>query len=364
MKRFYLLFLIIICCKEKEQHSVIPFITNINVKFIDFKVPDGETFYLKQILPDRSYVVLDSSKCKNNLLNFRTNTKEDFLGIIERKDNTTSPMIAVTNDLIQIDWHKLKQNKITSKVTGGENDFFLKTQLIYVYPYDREDEVRMQIAKYGTVQLTNKNYAHWIKYEQQFYNWINDNKDKYCTIFKLFDNRNNLATKSLENCLKILKNNFEKHSTYIELQSYLKIRKAFQIGQKFINFEVQNKNLKILNSNTIFDNNKEIYIVDFGASWCKYCILQAREINNIFSKIDTTKIQIISLSIDKNKEDWLKYVEKENYSWKSYLISNNINNSGIKSIVSIVPAYFVLDNNRKIIEKYNSLNEIYFLKIK
>ena len=352
-----------ICCKDDNDYKTKPFTSNINVKFMNFEVIDGEVFYLQKILPNRSYVVIDSAKSKNNTIRFNTYSKEDFLGIISRKKNFYSATITVTNDSIQLDWYDWEKSKIRSKVKGGETDFYQKNQLRYIYPYSTFIEVNLEIAKYGKVPENNSNYDYWVKYEKQFCNWVNDNTDKFYTLMKLYDNRINLSTKNLENCLMALKDNFEKHTVYIEIVSYLKTRETSKIGNKLIDFEVQDKNQKTIKSNLIFEPKKEIYIIDFGASWCKYCIIQAREMNVNYSKIDTSKIQIISLSIDENKENWLKYEAKEQYNWKSYLL-HNISSNPMKKLIETIPYYIVLDKDKKIIGKYNSLYEIPHLKIK
>lgn len=362
MKKYFILFFITlnIGCHEKSNHFISPYTTNIKVKFIDSKIPDGEVFYLNKFLLDYSTIIIDSSIKNNDLLKFRSPSKENFLGIITNKRNETSPMVVVTDDTINIDWYNWKETKKPSKVLGGENTFFKKYQLKYIFPYDRESEVNLEIAKSGTLQLNNKNYAYWSNYEKRLCNWIDQNTDKYYSIIKLYDNRGNLSNGTLLYCLESLKENFKDISTYKRLQGYLKNRKKSQIGEKFTNFEVVNSEQKVLNSKNIFLPDKEKYVIDFGASWCKYCIVQAREINKNYSKIDTTKIQIISISIDENIRDWLSYNKKENYKWESYMANKNkINN--IKSIVSLIPAYYVLDKNKKIIGKYNNLETIPFL---
>lgn len=269
----------------------------------------------------------------------------------------------VTNDSLYIEWNDWNEkSKIPMKIHGGENQFLNHYAFKFIFPYDRQIEVNNEISKFGLLPSKNLNYKYWFKYETQFYKWTAKNPDKYYTLLKVYYTRNSLSNKTLSNCLDSLKNNFESTSLYNLLKTYLKDRISSQIGGKFIDIKLIDIKQKQISSKDIFQPKKDLYILDFGASWCGYCIVQAREINKNYSKIDTSKIQILSISIDKDVNNWLNYNKRENYKWETYLINNEIENTSIKSLFTIIPAYIILDGNKKIIGKYNSLNSIPFLK--
>jgi thiol-disulfide isomerase/thioredoxin len=364
MKKYCLFFLIIISCQKSSNRFNVPYSINVTVKFNISKIPDGEVFYMHKLLLDYKTIVIDSCVKRNSLLHFKTKTKEDFTGIINNNSNSNAVFIA-TNDSIYIVWNDWdKKTKKPMIVKGGENDFFKKNHSKYIFPFNKGFNVDIQISKYGVVNTKDKDYPYWSKYEKQFYNWINENSDKYYSAIKLYENRRNLSNNTLLKCLESLRENFKNTTVYNTLQDYFENRKNSQIGERFIDFEVINSEQKIVKSKSIFEPNKKRYVLDFGASWCKYCIIQARKINNNYSKIDTSKIQIISLSIDEDKDRWLLYHKKENYKWKSFIIYKNKEYDNIRSIISTIPAYFVLDKDKKIIGKYDDLDSIPFLKIK
>lgn len=364
MKKYYLLFLlVIVSCKETSNKFNTLYSINVTVKCNISKIPDGQVFYLHQLLLDHTTKVIDSCVKRNNLLLFNVKAKEGFRGLIKNNYDGNSVEFIATKDPIHIVWNdwneKTKKGMI---ITGGENDFFKKNHSKYVFPYN--GNLNLQISKYGTVNSTDKNYLYWSIYEKQFYDWINENSNKYYSIIKLYENRENLSNNTLLKCLESLNENFKNTFVYDNLQEYLEKRKNLQIGGVFFDFKVINSEQKIVESKNIFETNKEKYVLDFGASWCKYCIVQAREINKNYSKIDTSKIQILSISIDEDMHRWLLYHKKENYKWKSFIINKNNGNDNITSIVSTIPAYFVLDKDKKIIGKYDALDSIPFLKLK
>lgn len=359
---FILFFMISSCRKVQVKCKTFPYTTNICVKFINSKINEGETFYLKKEQLDFSVITIDSSKKMNNQLVFKTKTNENFKGIITYKSDN-SPAFIVTNEPIELLWNDWnKETKLKTVITGGENSFFYENNLKFSIPFDKAFEINSEISDYGFVNKEKNNFKFSTTYNDKFYNWINDNRDKYCPILDLYYYRESLSNYTLEKCLNTLYENHRDTNEYKAIEAHLKSRKKNHIGEKFVDFIVIDKNNKTLQCEFIFKKNKEKYIVDFGASWCRYCIVQARKINNKYSQIDTSKVQIISISIDKKREDWLLYTKKENYKWSGYMI--NEKDTTIRPIISLIPYYYVLDKNKKIIGKYKNLESIPFLKFK
>lgn len=371
MKKTIVLFLLAISCQKSSNSFNIPFDYNLTVNFKESSIPDGEVFYLKKYLLDNSLKIIDSCKKVNNLLFFKKKIKEPFIGEIHIKFNNnyklatvSTPMMIVTNDSLHIEWNDWNEKtKIPMKISGGESEFLNMYAFKFIFPYNRQIEVNNEISKFGLLPSKNPNYKYWSNYEILFYEWIVKNSNKYYTLLKLYDNRNSLSNKTLSNCLACLQNNFENTSVYNLLTKYLRDRISSKIGEKFIDIKLIDNKQNEITSKEIFQPQKELYILDFGASWCGYCIVQAREINKNYSKIDTTKIQIISISIDKEVNDWLQYNKKENYKWKTYLLNNKLDNSSVKSLFTVIPAYIILDSDKKILGKYTSLDSIPFLKL-
>ena len=93
-------------------------------------------------------------------------------------------------------------------------------------------------------------------------------------------------------------------------------------------------------------------LLDFWASWCPPCRQESPTLVRLYKEYKTKGFEIVGISIDDNKEKWIKAVEKDQYTW-----TNISDLKGWKSPVATlynigtIPSSFLLDESGKIIAK-------------
>lgn len=99
-------------------------------------------------------------------------------------------------------------------------------------------------------------------------------------------------------------------------------------------------------------NLGKLTLLDFWASWCKPCRYENPNVVRVYDKYHGKGLEIISVSLDKDKAKWLQAIEDDNMDWKH--ISNLkfwqepiAKKFGVRSI----PATFLLDEKGVIIAK-------------
>ncbi len=99
-------------------------------------------------------------------------------------------------------------------------------------------------------------------------------------------------------------------------------------------------------------NLGKLTLLDFWASWCKPCRYENPNVVRVYKKYHDKGLEIISISLDRDKAKWLKAIEDDKMDWKH--ISNLkfwqepiAKKFGIRSI----PATFLLDENGVIVAK-------------
>lgn len=111
-----------------------------------------------------------------------------------------------------------------------------------------------------------------------------------------------------------------------------------QEGKHFINAQGELPDgTKICLSDYLGNGNYTL--VDVWASWCGVCIAELPKIKNAGEKYASRNLKLLSVSIDRNKEDWktaLKRLEPE-LSWTQLLMDYSfVNSYGINKIPALI----------------------------
>jgi peroxiredoxin len=133
-------------------------------------------------------------------------------------------------------------------------------------------------------------------------------------------------------------------------QNDLKEAKELSIGKSVPNIElVTNSGKKILLRN----QKGKIIVVEFWASWCKYCLAEIPQINSFYKGIkDNPDIEFISIAIDEDIKDAQKIIESKGIKYP-VAYDKKLSNGSWKYMdkfrVVGVPSIWVIDKRGKIV---------------
>jgi thiol-disulfide isomerase/thioredoxin len=109
-------------------------------------------------------------------------------------------------------------------------------------------------------------------------------------------------------------------------------------------------------------------MIDFWASWCRPCRMENPNVVKLYHKYHDKGFEIYSVSLDKNRADWVRAIEQDGLVWPNHVSDLNgwTSSGGATYGIMSVPSTVLVDRDGKIIARNlrgydlaNKLKEIF-----
>lgn len=91
-------------------------------------------------------------------------------------------------------------------------------------------------------------------------------------------------------------------------------------------------------------------LIDFWASWCAPCRLTNRELVKLKNKYGNSAFEIIGISLDNDKEKWLKAIEKDKINYLQLIDPNGFEaTTALRFGIDQLPASYLFDQSGHLI---------------
>ena len=97
-------------------------------------------------------------------------------------------------------------------------------------------------------------------------------------------------------------------------------------------------------------------LIDFWASWCVPCLKELPLLKKIYSIIKADDVIFISISVDRNRDDWIKALSKYEIPWLSLLSDKETVD---KYRISSIPNKILISPGGDIIGSGLSISDVY-----
>ncbi len=305
---------------------------------------------------DAPLITIDSSQLTGGKFSFKgtVNYPEVYYLTIPATKSSVPFFVEPSEIIVNIKTKNIDKSKISGSATQAEYDAYLdmldqfnaklrESYQIYNKARELGDQQKMQYYD-SLINVQDEQKSAFSK------NYVLQNPKSFISPYIIYRNS---YTYNLEDLDKAV-NNFDttlEHSIYmVFVKNYLATLKRTAAGQKYVPFTMKDSSGTGISLSDLV-GKKHYLLVDFWASWCAPCRAENPNLAATYRKYHERGFDIIGVSLDSDRERWLKAVKDDSLTWTHVSdLQGWENKAGKLYGIRSIPANVLLDTNGIIID--------------
>jgi peroxiredoxin len=251
-----------------------------------------------------------------------------------------------------------KDSLRNTKINGSPTHDVFK---IYISEMEKlSNEVKTLQEKYqSAMSMNNTEVAEKAKIDYQAMidnnkvytkNFVKEHSNSvvsaYITLFQL---ANQIDGTELDSITSKFAPEMSKSEYVVKLKEIVQEQKKTAVGAMAPDFTMNDTEGKPVQLSSL---KGKIVLVDFWASWCGPCRQENPNVVKLYQQFHSKGFEILGVSLDKTKEDWVKAIKDDNLTWIHVSDLQFWQNTAARLYgVNAIPQSFLLDKDGKIIGK-------------
>lgn len=157
-----------------------------------------------------------------------------------------------------------------------------------------------------------------------------------------------MSGEEIETIIEELNEDLLKSQIIIDLQSRIEKLKKVAIGKIAPDFTQNDTEGNPVSLSEVL--GPELLLLDFWAAWCGPCRNENPNVVAVYNEFKDKGFDVLGVSLDREKDDWLKAIEEDNLTWTHLSDLKYWENEAARLYaVNAIPANFLLDSEGKIL---------------
>lgn len=268
---------------------------NIFTVDVEMQNANGKTAYLQRMI-DNELVNIDSALIENNNAIFK----------VKKSDNNDAYHLYIKGWRRALPFFADNQNV----VINGDFNAYNKINVTAALTQKNLDEINRKLSK-ADDQIVKMMVSEYVK----------NNRNDALAPYLLYKYKWAFNLRDFKELIKHISRDVNS-GYYEKIKEYIQMLERTSVGQPYIDFTLNNIDGEAVTLSELVGKSKLI-MIDFWASWCPDCRVENPNIVEAYELYKDKGLEIVSVSLDTDKEAWFKGIKDDNLSWNNHLSALN-----------------------------------------
>jgi peroxiredoxin len=188
--------------------------------------------------------------------------------------------------------------------------------------------------------------------------FVRNNPGSYVSPYFLSRIQHGMEIEELDELLSSLNPELDSVNTVVMLKQRVEKLKTVAVGQIAPDFIMNDPGGNPIRFSDVYAQN-EYTLLDFWAAWCGPCRAENPNIVAIYNDYKDKGFGVFGVSLDRDREAWLKAIEDDRLTWTHVSDLSYWNNAAAQMyVVNSIPSSLIVDRQGKIVAKNKRDHEL------